>query len=74
VEQVQACTAWVLLRRTLAMKGDTMKSEDNVYTFTDKDDDWLDDLMTRENTDEMGLLDLIFMEEIVNQKMEDDAA
>ena len=36
--------------------------------------DMLEELIKKENPDEMGLLDLIFMEEILNQKMRDRAA
>ena len=51
-----------------------MKSNDKVRPFTNKGRDLLDEMMERENTDEMGLLDLIFMEEILNQKRRDNAA
>ena len=45
-----------------------MDRDTNVRQMTDKKKDLLDKLMERENTDEMGLLDLIFIEEILNQK------
>ena len=51
-----------------------MTSQDNVHSFSDKSRDLLDEMMKRENTDEMGLLDLIFIEEILNQARHDNAA
>ena len=51
-----------------------MDCDTNVHHMTDKSRDLLDELMERENTDEMGLLDLIFIEEILNQKRRDSAA
>jgi hypothetical protein len=52
----------------------SMKSNDNVHPFSDKRRDFLDELMERENTDEMGLLDLIFAEEMLDQIERDNAA
>jgi hypothetical protein len=51
-----------------------MENNDNVHPFSDKSRDLLDELMARENTDEMGLLDLIFAEEILSQERRDAAA
>lgn len=41
--------------------------------FPPKKRDDLDELMDSEAVDEMGLLDLIFIEEILNQKKSDKA-
>ena len=49
-----------------------MKENSKVRPFPIKRD-YLDELMGRENVDEMGLLDLIFIEEILSQKKQDKA-
>ena len=49
-----------------------MKENAKVRLFPIKRD-YLDELMVRENVDEMGLLDLIFIEEILSQKKQDKA-
>jgi hypothetical protein len=51
-----------------------MKRNDKVHHFTDKSRELLDEIMKREHTDEMGLLDLIFIEEILEHKRQDSAA
>jgi hypothetical protein len=51
-----------------------MKRNDNVHHFTDKSRELLEEIMKREHTDEMGLLDLIFIEEILDRKGQDSAA
>ncbi len=50
-----------------------MKENAKVRQFPVKRGDYLDQLMGRENVDEMGLLDLIFIEEILSQKKQDKA-
>jgi len=49
-----------------------MEAKDNVSPIFLKKD-LLEELIAKENPDEMGLLDLIFMEEILNQKKMDRA-
>jgi hypothetical protein len=44
-----------------------MKKKEKLYQFSKKKRDVLDDLIEKGATDEMGLLDLIFIEEILNQ-------
>lgn len=48
-----------------------MKKNAKVTPFPKRKRDYLDDLMERESVDEMGLLDLIFIEEILSQKKQD---
>ena len=50
-----------------------MKEKTNVKPFPKKKRDYLDELINKEGTDEMGLLDLIFAEEILSQKKQDKA-
>jgi hypothetical protein len=50
-----------------------MKKSANVKSFQQGDKDYLDELMDKEPTDEMGLLDLIFMEEILSQRKHGNA-
>ena len=51
-----------------------MKNSAMVHPFSDSCRDLLDEIMERENTDEMGLLDLIFAEEMLDQVERDNAA
>ena len=48
-----------------------MEVKDKVIPFSKRSRDLLDEMMAREQTDEMGLLDLIFLEEILAQKKQD---
>lgn len=48
-----------------------MDVKQNVKPLKRNKRDLLDELMEKENIDEMSLLDLIFIEEILNQKRED---
>lgn len=50
-----------------------MKENNKIRPFPKKKRDYLDELMDRENTDEMGLLDLVFAEEILNQQKNEKA-
>jgi hypothetical protein len=45
-----------------------MKTKTKVKPFPKQKRDALSELMEREGVDEMGLLDLLFIEEILNQK------
>lgn len=49
-----------------------MKANDTIPPMV-MNKELLEELMEKENPDEMGLLDLIFMEEILNQKVLDSA-
>jgi hypothetical protein len=44
-----------------------MKKKEKICHLSKKKRDMLDDLIEKGATDEMGLLDLIFIEEILNQ-------
>ena len=57
----------------LPIQGARMRSEDTLQP-NKLNMDLLDKLIERENPDEMGLLDLIFIEEILNQRALDAAA
>ena len=48
-----------------------MKTKRNVRPVNRKDRDLLDELIEEGNIDEISLLDLIFIEEILNQKKEE---
>ena len=50
-----------------------MKKNSKIKLFPKKKRDFLDELLEKEGTDEMGLLDLMFMEEILNQKKQEKA-
>ncbi len=50
-----------------------MTSEDTLIKPNKLNMDLLDKLIERENPDEMGLLDLVFIEEILNQRALDAA-
>lgn len=50
-----------------------MKQNDKVRPFPKKKRDFLDELIETDGIDEMGLLDLVFMEEILNQKKHEKA-
>ncbi len=50
-----------------------MIKNDQVQPFTKKKNDLLDQIIEINNVDEMGLLDLLFVEEILNQKKQDIA-
>ena len=47
-----------------------MKKKIKLTTFPKQNKDILSEIMEREGIDEMGLLDLVFIEEILNQKRE----
>lgn len=49
----------------------TMKEKINTRHFFRIEKDRLDELIARTSTDEMGLLDVIFAEEILNRKKHD---
>lgn len=48
-----------------------MKKKEKICRFSKKKRDVLDDLIEKGATDEMGLLDLIFLEEILSQNERD---
>jgi hypothetical protein len=48
-----------------------MNNKGNVRQFTKKKRDVLDDIIERKSTDEMGLLDLVLIEAILDQKKQD---
>ncbi len=48
-----------------------MKTACHMPVVQNDESDLLDELMEREDVDEMSLLDLIFIEEILNQKKAD---
>jgi hypothetical protein len=50
-----------------------MKHHDNIKPFPKRKRDLLDDLIEKGDTDEMGLLDLVFVEEILRQKNQEKA-
>ena len=45
-----------------------MKNKIKTTPFPKQENDLLGDLIEKEGVDEMGLLDLVFIEEILNQK------
>lgn len=51
-----------------------MKRNDPATPFSNKQRDFLDELIESAGTDEMGLLDLIFAEEILNQGEQAESA
>jgi hypothetical protein len=51
-----------------------MKKKSQVKTFPKPKKDLLDKLLSKENVGEMGLLDLVFAEEILNQKKQKKAS
>lgn len=51
-----------------------MRKGNKIRPFPKKKKDVLDELMDKEGIDEMGLLDLVFVEEILNQKKQDKAS
>ena len=48
-----------------------MRKNTKITPFPKKNRDYLDELIESGAVDEMGLLDLIFIEEILNQKKRD---
>ena len=50
-----------------------MKHHDKIKPFPKRKRDLLDDLLEKGETDEMGLLDLVFVEEILRQKNQEKA-
>lgn len=50
-----------------------MKKNTNTDSFPKGNADLLDRLIKQGNTDEMGLLDLVFIEEILKQKKQGNA-
>jgi hypothetical protein len=50
-----------------------MKKNPKVKPFPKRKPDLLDKLIEKENVDEMGLLDLVFIEEILKQKKQKKA-
>lgn len=51
-----------------------MKKSHAIQMWTKKKCDKLDELLELNNVDEMGLLDILFMEEILNQRKKDITA
>jgi len=51
-----------------------MKKKSKVTLFHNRKRDYLDELIEKESVDEMGLLDLIFIEEILSQKKQEKVA
>lgn len=51
-----------------------MPKGNKIRPFPKRKVDVLDELLEQEGTDEMGLLDLVFVEEILNQKKQDKAS
>lgn len=50
-----------------------MSTKSNVRPFPKKKNDIIDKILEKEGTDEMGLLDLVFVEEILSQKKREQA-
>lgn len=51
-----------------------MKEKSKVTPFPSRKGDYLDELIESGSVDEMGLLDLIFIEEILSQKKQEKVA
>jgi hypothetical protein len=51
-----------------------MKKRETIHPFPVRPLDEWDELIRNQNVDEMGLLDLVFIEEILNQKKRNKSA